>query len=61
MRKEKKKLKDLTDEEMNEICRKQRPQCTCDNTKLIKCPLYYGKCLKGFIQTLRLVNKEVEL
>lgn len=57
----KKKLKDLTDEEMNEICRKQRPQCTCENTKLIKCPLWNGQCLKGFIQRLRFVNKEADL
>lgn len=57
----KKKLKDLTDEEMNEICRKQRPQCSCENTKLIKCPLYCGVCLRGFIEKLRFVNKEVEL
>ena len=54
----KKKIIDLTDEEMNEICKKQRPQCSCENTKLIKCPLWKGKCLKGFIQTLRFVNRE---
>lgn len=57
----KKKLKDLTDEEMNEICISQAVKCTCENTKLIKCPLWNGKCLKGFIQTLRFVNKEVKL
>ena len=57
----KKKLKDLTDEEMNEICRKQRPQCTCGNIELIKCPLWNGnQCLKSFIQKLRFVNKEVQ-
>ena len=57
----KKKLKDLTNEEMSEICQKQIVSCTCENTKLIKCPLWNGKCLKGFIQTLRFVNKEVDL
>lgn len=57
----KKKLKDLTDFEMNEICRKQIVKCTCESTKLIKCPLYCGKCLKGFIQRLRFVNREVDL
>ena len=57
----KKKLKDLTDEEMDEICKKQSPQCSCENTKLIKCPLYYGGCLRSFIKKLRFVNKEVLL
>lgn len=56
----KKRLKDLTDEEMNEICRKQIVQCTCENTKLIKCPLYCGECLRGFIGRLRFVNQEVD-
>ena len=58
----KKKLIDLTDEEINEICNKQRPQCTCcENTTLITCPLYYGRCLRGFIEKLRRVNTEVDL
>lgn len=57
----KKKLKDLTDEEINEICRKQRPNCTCEDDRLITCPLWNGKCLKGFIKTLRFVNREVDL
>ena len=58
----KKKLKDLTDEEMSEICRKQRPKCTCEYTETVKCPLWKNcMCLKGFIQTLRFVNKEVDL
>ena len=57
----KKKLKDLTDEEMNEICRKQIVKCTCENERLITCPLWNGKCMKGFIQRLRFVNEEVDL
>ena len=57
----KKKLKDLTDEEMDEICRNQVLKCTCENSKLIRCPLYHGGCLKGFIQKLRFVDKEVDL
>lgn len=57
----KKKLKDLTDEEMNEICRKQIVKCTCENERLITCPLYCGECLRGFIGRLRFVNKEVDL
>lgn len=57
----KKKLKDLTDEEMNEICRKQCPHCACENDKLITCPLWYGECMKGFVQKLRFVNREVDL
>ncbi len=57
----KKKLKDLTDEEMNKICVSQVVTCTCENTKLIRCPLYHGECLRGFIQRLRFVNKEIDL
>ncbi len=58
----KKKLKDLTDEEMNKICISQIVKCTCENTKLIKCPLYYcERCLRGFIEKIRYVNKEVDL
>lgn len=57
----KKKLKDLTEEEMNNICKNQCIKCTCENEKLITCPLWNGKCMKGFIQRLRFVNREVEL
>ena len=57
----KKKLKDLTDKEMNDICAMQLISCTCENTKLIKCPLYHGKCLRDFIRKLRYVNEEVDL
>lgn len=57
----KKKLKDLTDEEMNQICIDQVVKCPCDNERLITCPLYHGECLKGFIKKLRFVNKEVNL
>ena len=57
-----KKLKDLTSVEINEICRNQRPLCTCEDTKLIKCPLWNGStCLKGLIQTLQKLNEEVEM
>lgn len=57
----KKKLKDLTDEEMNEICRNPCHNCTCEYEKLITCPLWNGECMKGFIKKLRFVNKEIDL
>lgn len=57
----KKKLKDLTEEEMNNICKNQRIKCTCKNDKLISCPLWCGKCIKGFISNIRFINKEIDL
>ena len=57
----KKKIKDLTDKEMSDICVMQLISCTCENTKLIKCPLYHGECLRGFIRKLRYLNTEIEL
>lgn len=55
----KKKLKDLTDEEMSNLCQKHN-DCTREAGK-VNCPLWCGCCLKGFIKKLRFVNKEVLL
>lgn len=57
----KKKIKDLTLEEMGKICSKNT--CGgfvyCENSK---CPLWYANsCLKGFIEKLQYVEREVEV
>lgn len=56
----KKKLKDLTDEEIVLICKKYH-DCVRESGKPT-CPLWYGSiCLRGFIEQLRYVNNEVDL
>ena len=59
----KKKLKDLTPQERDRICSKQLKSCTCENEKLITCPLYRrgDGCIYGFIEKLRFVEKEIEV
>ena len=54
-----KKLKDLTDEEMSNLCQKYN-DCTREAGK-VNCPLWYGSCLKGFIHKLQQVEKKIEL
>ncbi len=54
-----KKIKDLTDEELDSICVKYH-DCTREAGK-VNCPLWDGSCLKGFIKKLRYIEKEVEL
>ena len=58
----KKQIKDLTDEEMNLICKKYHD---CTGEGKVTCPLWHGlSCLRGFITKLRYVEKtkvEVEL
>ncbi len=59
----KKKLKDLTEQEWRRICSKQFIKCSCENEKLITCPLYRrgDGCVYGFIQKLRFVEREIEV
>lgn len=55
----KKKIKDLTEEEMHKICLKYHD---CDSDGKVNCPLWYScSCLKGFIHKMRYVEKEVLL
>lgn len=56
----KKKIKDLTLEERNKICASQtKGYIYCENTN---CPLFFaGTCLKGFIEKLQYIEREVEL
>lgn len=55
----KKKLKDLTDEELDSLCIKYH-DCTREAGK-VNCPLWFGRCLKGEIQKNRYLQKEVLL
>ena len=54
------KIKDLTKEERDKICASQtKGYILCENTK---CPLFFaGSCLKGFIEKLQYVEREVEI
>lgn len=53
----KKKLKDLTDEELDLLCKKYH-DCTREAGK-VNCPLWYGSlCLKGKIKMNRYLEKE---
>lgn len=54
----KKYICDLTDEEMNSLCQKYH-DCTSEGK--VTCPLWYDGCLRGFIQKLRYLKKEVTL
>jgi len=57
----KKKIKDLTLEEMSKICSKhtQGGVVYCENSN---CPLFFaGTCLKGLIERLQYIKKEVLL
>lgn len=57
----KKKIKDLTLEEMNKICAKHtcRGFACCESTN---CPLFFaGSCIKGFIERLQYIEKEIEV
>lgn len=56
----KKKLKDLTSEEMSKICIKHTHNgiVHCENTT---CPLHYANyCLKGFIEKLHYIERQIE-
>lgn len=57
----KKKIKDLTFEEMNDICISQNVKCTAGSG--CSCPLLHaGSCLRSFIEKCRYLNiKEVEV
>ena len=61
----KKKIKDLTKEEMNKICafhHEKGTSCIAENTQNCKCPLFFvGSCLRGFIEKLRYIEREVSL
>ena len=57
-----KKLIELTSEEMDEICKSSCKKGTsCLSEGPITCPLFKGRCMRGFIEDLQFVNKEVEL
>lgn len=56
----KKKIKDLTQEEMSKICSKYTAGgfACCENSS---CPLWFANsCLKGFIEKLQYIEKEVK-
>ena len=56
----KKKLKDLTDEELDSLCKKHH-DCTKESGK-VNCPLWYGsRCMKGYISLYKYLQKEVDL
>ncbi len=59
----KKKIKDLTQEEMRNICTFHiRRGISCLNEDICKCPFWYANsCLKGFIEKLQYIEKEVEV
>ena len=56
----KKKLKDLTDEEIDSLCKKYN-DCTREMGKP-RCPLWYNsRCLRGEIEKSRYLQEEVSL
>lgn len=55
----KKKLKDLTNEELVLTCKKYH-DCTREVGK-VSCPLWKGHCLKGLIGELQHLEKEIDL
>ena len=59
-----KKIKDLTDEEMDEICSTYRNRgqgCMNEYFKNRKCPLYFqGKCAKYLIERERFLNGKLD-
>lgn len=56
----KKKLKDLTDEEIDSLCKKYN-DCTREKGKP-RCPLWYNsRCLRGEIEKSRYLQEEVLL
>ena len=57
----KKKIKDLTLEECDKICAFHNKKGTSCLNQHIKCPLYFANsCLKGFIEKLQYIEREVE-
>lgn len=54
-----KKIRDLTEEELNAVCKKYN-DCIREAGK-VNCPLWCGECLKGFIHKLQQVEKKIEL
>ena len=57
----KKKIKDLTLEEIGKICAKhtQGGIVYCEYSK---CPLWYAySCLRGFIEKLQYIEREIEI
>ncbi len=61
----KKKIKELTKEECNKICalhNKKGTGCLNDYRQNIKCSLFFAdSCLKGFVEKLQYVEREVEV
>jgi len=58
----KKKIKDLTLEEMNKICAFHNEKGTSCLNNHCKCPLLFaGACLRGFVEKLQYIKKEVEV
>lgn len=55
----KKKLIDLTDEELSSLCKKYR-DCTREAGK-VNCPLWLGRCLKGVIQMNRYLQNSISM
>ena len=45
---------DLTDKEIDQLCYKYHD---CTGEGKVTCPLWYGGCLRGFIQKLRYVRE----
>lgn len=57
----KKKIKDLTSEEMDKICihHTQGGFVYCEYSK---CPLWFANsCLRGFIEKIQHIEKEIEI
>lgn len=56
-----KKIKDLTIEEMNKICAFHNEKGTSCLNQHCKCPLLFASsCLRGFIEKLQYIEKEVD-
>lgn len=61
----KKKIKELTREEMNKMCSfhlKKGTGCLNENTQNRKCPLWYAnQCLAHFVLKSQYLEREVEV
>lgn len=63
----KKKIKELTQEEMTNICRshmREGTSCLNECSQNCKCPLWFApanSCLKGFIERLQCVESKISL
>lgn len=57
-----KKIKELTKEECNKICAFHNKKGTSCLNQNCKCPLLFaGCCLKGFIEKIQYIEREVEV